>query len=322
MVQQAKPVTRTINSLQAGRGLAALAVVVHHSEQASRLTGGLSVRPLEFGYLGVDFFFVLSGFIIYHSTVGRERTLGQYTLARFRRVYLPYWPVGIAVALLYLAIPTVHTWSWLPTLTLLPVDAQPALTVAWTLQHEVLFYLVFALFYYSGLLPLGLLIWAIVIIGGLPHLPFRTINLEFLFGIGACLLYRHKLAHPALMLGAAATLLLYLFYPDRILIGASFALLIAPIAQMESRGRFNVPFWLILLGAASYSLYLVHYPVVAAVSRIGVPILPTAVAASLIAGFAYHFLVERHVIKAKWNPEIFLNWRSRFARTARDRRIS
>jgi peptidoglycan/LPS O-acetylase OafA/YrhL len=64
------------------------------------------------------------------------------------------------------------------------------------------------------------------------------------------------------------------------------------------------------LGAASYSLYLVHYPLVAAVARLSVPILPTGIAASLIGGFAYHFLVERHV-KAKWNPEVFMvrRWR-------------
>ena len=275
------------------------------------MSGGLSVKPLEFGYLGVDFFFVLSGFIIFHSTVGRDRTLRQYAVARFRRVYLPYWPIGIAVALLYLAMPTAHVWSWLPTLTLLPVDAQPALTVAWTLQHEVLFYLIFALFYYSGLLPLGLLVWALVIICGVPHLPFKTINLEFLFGIAACLLYRHKMAHPILMLFAAVPVLLYPFFPDRLLIGAMFALLIAPLAQLENEGRFTVPIWLIVLGAASYSLYLVHYPVVAAVTRLGAPILATGIAVSLIAGFGYHFLVERHVIKAKWNPELFIPWRRR-----------
>jgi exopolysaccharide production protein ExoZ len=298
-------VKRTIESLQAGRGLAALAVVIHHSAQASREFGQLSVRPLEFGYLGVDFFFVLSGFIIYHSTVGRNRSPREYMLARFRRVYLPYWPVGIIVAGLYLLKPTIHQWAWLPTLTLFPVDSAPALTVAWTLQHEILFYVVFGLFCFADLLPLGLAIWGIAIIVGVPHLAFEPINLEFLFGIVACLLYRSGRAYSVLILPGIALGSLFAIYPDRLLVGAMFALLIAPIAQLEAQERIRVPRFLIILGAASYSLYLVHYPLVAAAAHLGAPVLLIGILVSVAAGLAYHFGVERHVIKAKWNPEVF-----------------
>ena len=76
---------RVINVLQAGRGLAALAVVMLHSSVAARDFGGVHTAPLEYGYLGVDFFFVLSGFIIFHSTAGRDRTIKQYATARFRQ---------------------------------------------------------------------------------------------------------------------------------------------------------------------------------------------------------------------------------------------
>ena len=298
---------RTIQSLQAGRGLAALAVVVHHAALASRTFGQAAFKPLELGYLGVDFFFVMSGFIIYHSTAGQNRSLRQFASARFRRVYLPYWPVGIAVAFLYATHPMTQQWSWLSTLTLAPVDAKPALTVAWTLQHEILFYLAFGLFYFSGLLTLGLAAWGVAVLCGLPHLPFEAINLEFFFGIGACLLYRRGLAHPLLLLVAVLPVLLFCFYHDRLLIGAAFALLIAPLAQLERRGRFQVPGALVVLGAASYSLYLVHYPIVAAVARIpAAPILGAGIIAALVAGFAYHFLIERRVIVARWNPEVFL----------------
>lgn len=93
---------RVINVLQAGRALAALAVVVHHAATAARDFVGpfAGVSALRTGRFGVDFFFVLSGFIIYYSTVEKRRGLGDYAWARVRRLYLPYWPVGVGIALL------------------------------------------------------------------------------------------------------------------------------------------------------------------------------------------------------------------------------
>src|SRR6478752_6232297 len=155
---------RTINSLQVGRGLAALAVVCHHSQIAAHDFGGTSVPLLSYGYLGVDFFFVLSGFIIFHSTVGRGKTVADYAVARFRRIYLPYWPVGIAIGLLYTAFPHLSAadreWSWLPTITLLPLTSGTALSVAWTLKHGILFYLVFGAAYFGRVLWPTLILWA------------------------------------------------------------------------------------------------------------------------------------------------------------------
>jgi exopolysaccharide production protein ExoZ len=312
---QTPPVKRTIDSLQAGRGLAALAVVVLHSAIAARDFGGHADRfPLaSYGYLGVDFFFVLSGFIIFHSTVGRGRSARDYAAARFRRVFLPYWPVGLAMAAAYVAAPPDHSWAWLPTLTLAPVEAAPALNVAWTLKHEILFYLLFGLFYYAELLPLGLVAWLAAILLGPDVLPFRAINLEFFFGIAAAVLFRARRAHPALIgmaaLPLAGWVLLGAGEPSRVLVGLAFALAIAPVAQLEERGRFVVPAPLVWLGAASYSLYLVHSPIVSVVARLlrghywG--LFGAGVAASLLAGFGYHLLVERRVIRKKANPEVF-----------------
>lgn len=188
MRQNAK---HTIESLQAGRGIAALSVVLFHSALAGHDFGGpfLAFDIFQYGYLGVDFFFVLSGFIIYHSTVGRGRTLREYATARFRRVYLPYWPIGIAVALMYVTLPSLRhgsfPWGWPATLFLAPTDVRPALSVAWTLQHEVTFYVIFGLLYFARLLPVGLAAWALGMIFHGRHVPFDIVNLEFLFGIAA-----------------------------------------------------------------------------------------------------------------------------------------
>lgn len=307
----------TIDSLQAGRGIAALAVVLLHSALAARSFGGAfaGYSALSYGYLGVDFFFVLSGFIIYHSTVGRGRSATYFATARFRRVYLPYLPIGIGLALAYVMYPHISAgnrdWSWLPTLTLAPVDSHPALSVAWTLQHEVLFYAVFGLFYFSGLLPLGLAVWTLCILLIGRHLPFEAINLEFLFGIASAILYRARLAHPAISLLAPVLLIAWIAVgadeTHRILVGAAFSAIVAPLAQRESKG-LRVPSALVQLGGASYSLYLVHNPIVSVVARLvhgSWTILFASVAASLVGGFGYHALVERHVVTKKTNPEVF-----------------
>ena len=307
----------TIESLQAGRGLAALAVVLLHCSLAGHDFGRpfLGYQLFRYGYLGVDFFFVLSGFIIYHSTVGKNRTVSEYAMARFRRVYLPYWPVGIAMALAYTLLPGVSAanpqWSWLPTLTLAPVDANPALSVAWTLKHEILFYALFGLFYFSRLLPLGLAAWTLCILLLGDQLPFRTINFEFLFGIAAAISYRHLRVRPWLLLVAAGFVALWIALganeSARILIGAAMAFIVAPLAQLERNGLV-VPKALIWLGGISYSLYLVHEPFISAVARVvhgSWPIFIAGALVSIAAGFAYHYAIEKRVIRKQANPEVF-----------------
>lgn len=296
-----------IQSLQAGRGIAAAAVIVLHSAMAAHDFGqpmpGYAI--LSRGWIGVDFFFVLSGFIIFHSTADRGHSLSHYALARFRRIYLPYWPIGLAVALAYVVLPSLsagnHEWSWLPTLTLLPVDARPALNVVWTLQHEMLFYILFGLFYFSRLLPLGLFAWGLGIAFGLPHLAFEPINVEFFMGMLACLAYRYRVAHPAMILFALPAFLLWGYFgateDTRILAGLGFAFIIAPIAQLERYGRFAVPRWLVFLGAASYSLYLVHPVLISAVARISPAIFVSGIAFSFAGGIAYHLWIEKPLLR-------------------------
>lgn len=315
---------RVINVLQAGRAIAALAVVVHHAATSARAFVGPfpGVETIRTGRFGVDFFFVLSGFIIYYSTVEKGHRLGGYAWARVRRLYLPYWPVGIGLALLYLLLPTVsegnRTWDWLPTLTLFPVGV-PALSVAWTLQHEALFYAVFGLLYFSGLLWLGLAAWALAILA-LPagSMPFATINLEFLMGIGVALLYRRGIGHWLLFPAAVALVGLWAWQDTgadhSLIIGLACACAILQFALLEQRGAIRVPDWLVYLGGASYALYLVHNVTISIIVRImpqSVPlILVAGTAASLVTGIAYYSLVERPLLRSARQWPSYLRKRS------------
>lgn len=72
-----------INSIESLRGFAALAVAIYHFPSTSFLY-------LKYGYLGVDFFFVLSGFIItysYFSKINSIKDLYLFQKKRFFRVY-------------------------------------------------------------------------------------------------------------------------------------------------------------------------------------------------------------------------------------------
>ena len=86
--------------LDSWRGVAALLVAIFHLNLYSAL------YPLDFirnAYLFVDFFFVLSGFVITHSYAARLGTieeLGSFALKRFGRL----WPLHVAVLLAFLAV--------------------------------------------------------------------------------------------------------------------------------------------------------------------------------------------------------------------------
>jgi peptidoglycan/LPS O-acetylase OafA/YrhL len=87
---------RNYETLNAMRGLAAVAVVFFHSDEL------LSAQIAPGGYLAVDIFFVLSGFVIAHAYEDRLKgglSLGRFTLARMIRFY-PLLLLAIAMGVL------------------------------------------------------------------------------------------------------------------------------------------------------------------------------------------------------------------------------
>jgi exopolysaccharide production protein ExoZ len=166
----------TINSIQALRGIAALLVVSTHVETALR-ENGLTGIPWPskagglsgFGGVGVDIFFIISGFIMVYVGVRYFRGEGSvqdFLLRRVLRIYPLYWLVtflliGAATAKTLLGLmngqPLTQTLDFdlqwhrlLGALTLFPTynelgNIQPIVGVGWTLSYEVFFYLVFAL---------------------------------------------------------------------------------------------------------------------------------------------------------------------------------
>jgi exopolysaccharide production protein ExoZ len=330
-ILSSKPEKSTIYSLQAGRGIAALMVVLSHAEGSAQdflhgnipLIGALLLR----GYLGVDFFFVLSGFIIYHTNAGSQRGapwLKVYTQNRLLRIYVPYLPIGIGLAVLYTILPTIsagdRSWSWWASATLLPTGDNTALNVAWTLRHELVFYAFFAMAFLLNRVAAGAIAWSILClvlylatgtVGGPGGFQLTLIDVEFVFGIAAASQLRRGMRLRSRYLVLAGTAAWAWFWLDgalrehSVLFGLGIALMIIPIIRLERSGHLRIAPVLVLLGNASYAIYLVHETVISIVVRLFLraPVLATpslmvvgAVLASGLAGIAMHTIYERPLI--------------------------
>ncbi|MEU7917330.1 acyltransferase family protein [Micromonospora zamorensis] len=145
------------------RFLAAIIVVVYHlmpvatQAYASYIFGVPAFNYSRYGWLGVDLFFLISGFVICMSSWGRGT--GQFITSRITRL-MPAYLVAVPVALVFRTL-----WSENPD------DPAPALSdtlanltltqglrgipdldgVYWTLLVEMKFYLIFAVVVWFGL---------------------------------------------------------------------------------------------------------------------------------------------------------------------------
>lgn len=325
-----------IRSLQVFRGIAATAVVAHHAALSTdEFVGTVPaawLRAFDMGAYGVDFFFVLSGFIIMHAHMhegGRHGAIGGYIFKRLTRIFPAYWPIGLAVLVLYAVLPNLSAsggreFSLLSSLLLLPADRPPALSVAWTLVHELMFYGLFMLWFVSRrMFSLGLLVWVGAILmaqlaGGATgwlRYPLSALNMEFMLGVLAAVAYRSGLLRQqtgTLIAGGGllAAVMLVLLYQgpvhtvDRLVFSLGLGLLMLGFALHERQQTMAWPALMLALGHASYSIYLVHNPLLSMTQRLAGKFemnwplgLLAGVLLALLCGYLYYLLVERPVLR-------------------------
>lgn len=153
---------REIAWIQALRGVAALMVVVCHARIVLRGTPWEAFAEHWFtpGALGVDLFFMISGFIMFHTTLESDGSL-RYTLRFLVKRFSRIWPVYIAAMFIDLSLSAQHIHdvlssrekinSYLASMIFFPSDgAKPPFFgtpygVGWTLNFEIYFYLIFGL---------------------------------------------------------------------------------------------------------------------------------------------------------------------------------
>jgi len=302
--------------------------------------------PFHFGDSGVAFFFVLSGFIIawvHGRDVDRPGRFAAYAFKRALRIYPPYWIVFAGVYLLAIASPSLRSTvlldpgTLLKSLLLVPQSSAvvggigaPVIIVAWSLQYEVVFYAVMGLFILSR--TLGLL--AVAAIGanwcaclwGTCSFPrdFAANNFLFLFIFGVLIAAiarsRTKIDRPLWigLLGAGTFVVAaiideltqadFVLLDRRLVFGFASSILILGLVRAEGAGMIRPrSAFLALLGDASYSLYLVHFPLISALCKLVVALgltgvlgatvaFPVILASCLLVAMALHLYVEKPLL--------------------------
>jgi exopolysaccharide production protein ExoZ len=275
----------------------------------SNLKKEFCFNSFTFGGAGVDIFFVLSGFIITYSSLNALKTSNNpfsFLRRRFVRIFPAYWVVITLFIIVQLFFSSFYNSS-LNDFEILNIAATYFLLpghrmingVSWTLTYELFFYLLFSIAFIipnkKAALLLGIL-YAIVITV-LPVLQYNftnsntwiqliifPMNTEFFMGILAALIVPkipQKISPSLIIAGSLFFLGGAVLYNkgynvvsngfNRVLLfGIPSFFIITGIVKYELTHKINVHNFLLKLGEASYSLYLLHLPlVVAAIKIIG-----------------------------------------------------
>jgi len=253
---------KKLNNLQAGRGIAAL-----------------------------DFFFVLSGFIIAYTSIsffGQKNGAILFLKKRFIRIYPIYWVyLLVAVIFGFIQYRDPHIFDHFLNIVLLLPGHHFLIYTSWTLPFELVFYLLFCLLIFSRWSLFVIIPFAIISITNAVLQNFGTygifndhalndlftcFNVEFLLGYLAYLVY-DKINKPmiyGLIVMVCIAMVLEILYFKRADYGEiypgqrvlPFGLLafaaVTAFAALDHKDMFRAPKFLVNLGDASYTLYLIH----------------------------------------------------------------
>lgn len=274
---------RRLGQIDALRGIAALLVVLFHfTSKYQELYGHTSplMFSLPWGHLGVNLFFMISGFVIF-MTLSRTVQAADFLVSRFSRLYPAYWvavlltfgltsllglpgkTVDIGTALLNLSM--VHGFANVPH-----VDG-----VYWTLEVELLFYAWALLAFRLGGLPRVHVLLALLLAlrlsyfcleqfaqVSLPYIAYRLLILQYIpwFAAGI-MVFRlgsgmDSSRRDGALLILAVTVLAIVESPTMGALAMLFSLLMWAAARGALRPLAHP--LLVWLGAISYTLYLLH----------------------------------------------------------------
>ncbi len=273
---------------------AASVVMLHAAEAVSLRTGsGWHLNSIA-SRLGVETFFVISGFVMIMVTpatadqlASRVKTAGHFLLRRVIRVAPMYWIYSALKVVMVLLIPALALRSSIDwrhvflSFVFVPAmspwgQMQPILPVGWTLNFEFLFYVIFAVTIISthkrALIASAILL-GIFLVGSqatdansVLHFYGRSLLLDFALGMGIARLTQKEVSLPAIVswgiltiaaVGCAVDLNGFVSSVEPFGFGVMSALILWSTISLERSFLHRLKF-LNVLGDASYSIYLSH----------------------------------------------------------------
>ena len=291
-----------IDSLQAIRAFAAIFVMLFHgTEILHERLGYLFLNNIfNAGFSGVDIFFVLSGFIILHTSSVGKNNIVNFIKKRFIRIYPVYWLITVLLIVLFFISPTADQsykgeFDVIVGSFLLIPQKQYVVGVAWTLAYEVIFYLVFAATFFRNpkFLLYAFASWVVIILifyffniktgfFAIDSLT-RPVILNFALGCMVAFLYKQypNFRNSGWIFWGAMLLFLLtwsIFYQIKASNSTAFTGDMARVYLFGIPASFMIfgalyltvaiPRILVFLGDASYSIYLLHGTVLSLLIKI------------------------------------------------------
>lgn len=296
-----------IDWIQGLRGVAALLVVLCHAREylvQSVYTKEISALLIP-GAMGVDLFFIISGFIMVYSTQGGSgyAYAKDFAIKRFSRIFPLYFIVSVLWVFIVKKNPNffysmdnivyfAKSILFIPVSNAHPLFHAPIVSLGWTLNFEIYFYIVFGLtLLFKKYQTIALAVWMSLTLVAIPEVfsefswaasknhnyPWIYLNLvanpiifEFLAGVLIAKLYlKNNFVFPNITLAKASVaitfgLVIWLNYSGYssygpMSWGAPIILFVACLAISSKTIDIKVPASLVWLGKISFSLYLTHY---------------------------------------------------------------
>lgn len=303
MTVEGAPKQAEIRSLTSVRGIAALFVFVFHFRMffPDLINHSLAGPIIVSGYIWVDFFFILSGFILTHVYGGmltQKAKIKKFAIARLARVVPLHWVILITLMIIelgflsidinsfgekrsiydfFMSFFLIHGWGF-PS-----VDNWPWNAPSWSISTEMFCYLLFPLFLYVAKTYSHMILIIIMLAGyafmaqyeaaadsyntPLQLMLFRTVP-AFILGI---LIYdfRHlpRQFSTLLLSTLQVTLVLLIFF---VLVSGISKLWLMPcfagliLSLFHDRGIIAILLSMggvHYLGVISYAVYMIHYPI-------------------------------------------------------------